>query len=47
MGSAEMHFEAETVYKKDIPDKIFDRREKYVRVSREDIDKFIDKMISL
>lgn len=47
MGPAEMHFEAETVYKKDIPDKTFERREKYLRVSREEIDKFILKMISL
>jgi len=47
MGPAEMHFEAETVYKKDIPDKLFERREKYLRVSREEIDKFITKMISM
>jgi hypothetical protein len=47
MGSAEMHFNAETVYKKDIPDKIFERRDKYMRVSREEIDKFINKMVSL
>lgn len=47
MGPAEMHFVAETVYKKDIPDNTFERREKYMRVSREDIDKFITKMISL
>ena len=47
MGPAEMHFDAETVYKKDISDKYFERREKYLRVSREEIDKFITKMISL
>jgi hypothetical protein len=47
MGSAEMHFEAETVYKKEIPDKVFERREKYMRVSRDEIDKFMNKMISL
>jgi hypothetical protein len=47
MGSAEMHFNAETVYKKDIPDKTFERRDKYMRVSREEIDKFISKMVSL
>jgi hypothetical protein len=47
MGTAEMHFTAETVYKKEIPDKLFERREKYVRVSRDEIDRFMNKMISL
>jgi hypothetical protein len=47
MGPMEMHFEAETVYKKDLPDKTFERREKFSRVSREDIDNFIEKMINL
>jgi len=47
MGTAEMHFDAETVYKKDIPDNTFERREKYVKVSRKEIDRFITKMISL
>lgn len=47
MGTAEMHFTAETVYKKEIPDKTFERREKYTRVSREEINSFIDKMGSL
>ncbi|MCJ7447282.1 MAG: hypothetical protein MUO72_06305 [Bacteroidales bacterium] len=47
IGPAEMHFEAEAVYKKDIPDKAFERRDRYMRVSREDIARFITKMISL
>jgi hypothetical protein len=47
IGPAEMHFDAETVYKKEIPDKAFERRERYMRVSREDITRFITKMISL
>lgn len=47
IGTAELHFEAETVYKKDIPDAEFERRDKYVRVSREEINKFINKMITL
>lgn len=47
LGPAELHFDAETVYKKDIADSEFERREKYMRVSREDIDRFINKMISL
>ena len=47
IGHSELHFDAETVYKKDIPDQTFERREKFIRVSREDIIKFINKMISL
>ncbi len=47
MGPSEMHFTAETVYKKEISDKTFERRDKYVRVSREEIDSFINKMGSL
>jgi hypothetical protein len=47
MGTTEMHFTAETVYKKEIPDKLFERREKYMRVSREDIGSIMNKMISL
>jgi hypothetical protein len=47
LGPAELHFEAETVYKKEIPDEAFERREKFMRVSRDEIDKFINKMISL
>ena len=47
MGDAEMHFTAETVFRKDIPDKLFERRQKYQRISREEISKFIDKLISL
>ena len=47
LGSAELHFDAENVYKKEIPDKQFERREKFTRVSRTEIDKFINKMTSL
>ena len=47
MNEAEMHFEAETVYKKEIPDKIFERKEKYLKVSREDIDDIINKFVSM
>jgi GLPGLI family protein len=47
LGPAEVHFDAETVYKKEIPDETFERRNKFMRVSREEIDKFINKMISL
>lgn len=47
LGPAELHFNAETVYKKQIPDEAFERREKFSRVSKEDINKLINKMISL
>ena len=45
IGRTELHFEAETVYKKDIPDNTFERREKYIRVSKEQIDVLINKLI--
>jgi hypothetical protein len=47
LGPSEMRFEAETVYKKDIPDETFDRRSKFVRVSREDITGLLNKMKNL
>jgi hypothetical protein len=47
MGNTELRFNAETVYKKDIPDKTFERRDKYMKVSREEIVKFINRMIAL
>jgi hypothetical protein len=47
LGPAELHFEAETVYKKNIPDATFERKNKFMKVSREEIDNFINKMISL
>jgi hypothetical protein len=47
MGPNELHFDAETVYKKDIPDEAFERRDNYIRVSRNDITKLMNKMLSL
>jgi hypothetical protein len=47
LGPAELHFDAETVYKKEILDESFERREKFIQVSREEIDNFINRMISL
>jgi hypothetical protein len=47
MGPSELHFDAETVYKKDIPDETFERKDKFSRVSREEINKFINRMINL
>jgi hypothetical protein len=47
IGHSELHFNAESVYRKDIPDQIFERRDKFVKVSREDIVKFINTMLTL
>lgn len=47
IGNSELHFDAESVYKKEIPDLTFERKQKFVRVSRADIKRFIDKMINL
>lgn len=47
MGPTELHFEAETVYKKDIPDQTFERRDNYDRVTRESINGFINQMLSI
>jgi hypothetical protein len=47
MGKSELRFEAETVYKKDIPDKSFERRSKYRLVNREHLDKIIADMVNL
>jgi hypothetical protein len=47
LGDTELRFDAETVYKKDIPDKAFERRPKFKPVSREDMDKIIIDMVNL
>jgi hypothetical protein len=47
IGKAELHFDAETIYKKEIPENTFERRPKYMKVSREQIDSLIGKLISL
>jgi len=47
IGKAELHFDAETVYKKDIPDQMFERKEEFKRVTKEDFDKFVSKMRNL
>jgi hypothetical protein len=46
IGHYELRFNAETVYKKDIPDQKFERRDKFVSVSREEIIKFMDTMLA-
>ncbi len=44
MGDTEMHFTAENVYRKDVSDKTFERKNNYKFVSREQINEFIGKM---
>ncbi len=47
IGNSEFRFKAENIYRKEIPDKVFERKDKFQRVSKNDINKFISKMISL
>jgi len=47
IGRSEFHFEAQNVYRKDIPDETFERKAKFKQVSKNDINKFINKMVSL
>jgi hypothetical protein len=47
LGGSELKFEAETVYKKDIADKAFERRPKYRLVSKNELDKIITGMVNL
>jgi hypothetical protein len=47
LGKTEVHFSAENVYNKEINDVTFTRRDDFKRVSREEINKFIHKFISL
>jgi GLPGLI family protein len=46
IGHSELHFDAESVYKKEIPDETFERREKFKKASREEIIRIIDKMLA-
>ena len=46
MGKSEMRFEAETVFKKEIPDKAFERRPKFRSVSKENLEKTITDLIN-
>jgi hypothetical protein len=45
LGPSELRFNIENVYKKEIPDETFDRRANFKRVTRPEIDKFINKMV--
>lgn len=47
IGNSEMHFNAEGVYQKEIPDEVFDRKQNFTRISREDITSLINKLGNL
>jgi len=47
MGKSEFHFEAVNIYKKEIPSEAFERKARFREVSRNELTKFISKMISL
>ena len=47
IGTAEMHFNVENVYDKEVSDKTFERRTNFVRVSREKINGLMDKMLNM
>mgnify|MGYP005850790227 CR=1 FL=1 len=47
LGGSEMKFEAEGVYRKEIPDKLFEGRPKYKLISKKDMDKIITDMVNL
>lgn len=47
IGNSEFHFEAQNIYMKNISDNVFDRKEKYTKVSREELNKFLSRMVNL
>lgn len=47
MGEREFVFEAEGIYKKEIPERVFNRRERYRQVSKEAIDEYIVRLVNL
>lgn len=46
-GKSEMHFYAESVFKKEVSDKTFERQPNFKRITKEDFNKVINEMISL
>jgi hypothetical protein len=45
LGPAELHFEAENIFSKQVPDETFERRDKFQKVTKEQIGALIDDMI--
>lgn len=47
MGGTVMKFEAEAVYKKEISEKVFERKTKYKLITKKDMDKIISDIVNL
>ena len=47
LGGSVIKFEAESVFKKEIPEKLFEERTRYKPVAKSDMDKIITDMINL
>jgi len=47
MGDMIVEFEASNVYERPVPDKDFEQSDKFLRISKEDMDNFISKMMAL
>jgi hypothetical protein len=47
MGERQFVFEAESIYRKEIPDKVFQRREKYRKISKENMAEYIIRLVNL
>jgi hypothetical protein len=47
VGKSEMHFYAESVFKKEVSNKTFERQPNFERITKEDFNKVIEEMIGL
>lgn len=45
MGKSEMHFMAESVFNKEIPDEVFERKADFVRISKSDMVEMMNEMM--
>ncbi len=46
MGKAEMQFTADEVFAREIPDKVFEQKQNYKKVTRSFLDSIIQKMMT-
>ncbi len=46
MGEAEMQFTADEVFAREIPDKVFEQKQNYKKVTRSFLDSIIQKMMA-
>jgi hypothetical protein len=47
LGKSEIHFEFQNIINKEIPDKVFEAREKYTKVSMDNSNMLVNKLLSL